>query len=172
VIFLVAIDWVMRKDTEDKPRGLPWGLNAKLEDCNFADDVALLSQADMQEKTARIEQIAKTVRLKINSTKSKLMKLKTKSTKPINKKNGVEIEEVDAFKYLGSYIPSDGNMEKEIASRMLGQHTISKISKVEDINTTHPNQKKDLQIKFAFSSFTCCRNLENQQEIRKQAKRF
>ena len=30
----------------------------------------------------------------------------------------MEIEEVDAFKYLGSYIPSDGNMEKEIASRI------------------------------------------------------
>lgn len=42
----------MRRATADKPRGLVWGLTAHLEDCDFADDIALLShsQTDIQDK--------------------------------------------------------------------------------------------------------------------------
>ena len=57
VLFLVVIDWVMRRATADRPRGLVWGLTARLEDCDFADDIALLShtQKDIQEKTNRVD---------------------------------------------------------------------------------------------------------------------
>ena len=43
---------LMRRGNADKPRGLVWGLTAHLEDCDFADDIALLShsQTDIQEK--------------------------------------------------------------------------------------------------------------------------
>ena len=59
-IFLVVIDWVMRKATGDRTRGLVWGLTARLEDCDFADDIALLShtQKDIQEKTSRVDVVA------------------------------------------------------------------------------------------------------------------
>ena len=52
VIFLIVIDWVMRRATADKPRGLVWGLTFYLEDCDFAAEIALLShsQTDIEEK--------------------------------------------------------------------------------------------------------------------------
>ena len=39
----VVIDWVMRKTTSDKPRGIQWTLFSQLEDLDFADDLAFLS---------------------------------------------------------------------------------------------------------------------------------
>ncbi|XP_076101178.1 uncharacterized protein LOC143070963 [Mytilus galloprovincialis] len=43
ILFLVAIDWVMRKTTSDKKRGITWSMFTTLEDLDFADDIALLS---------------------------------------------------------------------------------------------------------------------------------
>ncbi len=104
VICLVVIDWIMRRATEDKPRGIVWEFTNHLEDCDFADDLALLSHAqkDIQAKTTKIEQIAKSVRLKINSGKTKLMKIKTKSalkTFAI----GAELEEVPRKLYISKW---------------------------------------------------------------------
>ena len=52
ILFLVVIDWVMRKATSDKPRGIQWTLFSQLEDLDFADDLAFLSVKldHMQEK--------------------------------------------------------------------------------------------------------------------------
>ena len=46
----------MRTATADKPRGLVWELFHRLEDSDFADDLALLahSHSDIQEKTDRV----------------------------------------------------------------------------------------------------------------------
>jgi hypothetical protein len=49
---------------------------------NFADDIALLSHTvnDIQEKTHRVNEIAKGVGLKIHPGKTKVMRAKNKST--------------------------------------------------------------------------------------------
>ena len=132
VIFLVVIDWIMRRATEDKPRGIVWELTSHLEDCDFADDLALLSHAqkDIQEKTTKIEQVAKSVGLKVNSGKTKLMKVKTKSALKTYA-NGAELEEVEDFKYLGSYISSNGSNEKEIATRIaMAAQAFNRLAKI------------------------------------------
>ena len=132
VIFLIVIDWVMRRATADKPRGIVWGLTSFLEDCDFADDIALLShsQKDLQEKTTRVEKIAKSVGLKINSGKTKLMKVKTKSSQKTHA-NGVEIEEIENFKYLGSYISANGCIDMEISTRIaMAAQAFNKLGKI------------------------------------------
>ena len=45
ILFLVVIDWVMRKTTSDHPRGIQWTLFSCLEDLDFADDLAVISAA-------------------------------------------------------------------------------------------------------------------------------
>ena len=42
-LFLLAIDWVMRKTTVDKRRGIRWDFITSLEDLDSADDIVLLS---------------------------------------------------------------------------------------------------------------------------------
>ena len=42
-LFLLGLDWVMRKAPTDKRRGIRWNFTSLLEDLDFADDIALLS---------------------------------------------------------------------------------------------------------------------------------
>ena len=75
LLFNVVIDWVMRKTTEDAPRGIRWNLSATLEDLDFADDLALLSHTHhhLQEKTNRLNTFASQVGLKISQTKTEVI---------------------------------------------------------------------------------------------------
>lgn len=41
VVFLLAIDWIMRKAIGNKKRGIRWLLASLLEDLDFVDDVVL-----------------------------------------------------------------------------------------------------------------------------------
>ena len=118
-LFLVVIDWVMRKATGDKPRGLSWGLTTRLEDCDFADAIVLLSHThkDMQQKTTRVDEVARGVGLKISLQKTKIMKLMNRNTAP-TRLRGTELEEVQHFKYLGSYISANSEIEKEVSTRI------------------------------------------------------
>ena len=119
LLFLIVIDYVMRTATADKPRGLVWGLFNRLEDSDFADDIALLSHThqDTQEKTDRVAQTARKVGLKIHPSKTKVMTVKAKSKQPVTVE-GEALEEVKHFKYLGSIISSDSDIEKEITARI------------------------------------------------------
>jgi len=45
-LFLLCLDWVMRKATADKRRGIRWNLTTVL-DLDFADDIALFHLRSM-----------------------------------------------------------------------------------------------------------------------------
>ena len=51
-LFLLAIDWIMKKTTTNRRNGIQWTPLSQLEDLDFADDLALLSHShqQMQEK--------------------------------------------------------------------------------------------------------------------------
>ena len=55
-LFLLYFDWVMRKATANKGRGIKWNFKTVLEDLDFADDIVLLSSKfnDLHEKTERL----------------------------------------------------------------------------------------------------------------------
>ena len=68
----------MRETTKDQKRGLQWSLMEQLEDIDYADDIALISQrhSDMKEKLLKksqmfYEEARKTV-LKINVKKRRV----------------------------------------------------------------------------------------------------
>ena len=42
-LFLLALDWIMKRTTADKRREIRWNFTTVLEDLEFADDIALLS---------------------------------------------------------------------------------------------------------------------------------
>ena len=68
-------------------------------------------------KTAREETAAAHVGLKISHTKSNIVKMNGRAEGHVQAR-GQDLEEVSAFKYLGSYLTADGNIEKEINSRI------------------------------------------------------
>ena len=56
--------------------GLHWTLFDTVEDLNFADDIVLLSQrhSDSQVKTSRMTSAAKSIGLKVNIKKTKVLR--------------------------------------------------------------------------------------------------
>ena len=62
-LFLMVMDWIMRRTVGKGENGIRWRLTTKLDDLDFADDVALLSLSrnQMQEKTSRMDMEAKRV---------------------------------------------------------------------------------------------------------------
>lgn len=57
LIFLIAIDWIMRRTSESKRTGTQWTLFAQLEDLDFADYLAPISEkhTHMHQKTDRFQ---------------------------------------------------------------------------------------------------------------------
>lgn len=118
LIFLLVIDWVM-KETTKLPRGIQWTLHKKLEDLDFADDIGLLSntQKQMQEKTSTLQENARRVGLKVNITKSKVMRINGKHDAPVTIE-GSTLEEIEHFTYLGSVISKNGGTAEDITARI------------------------------------------------------
>ena len=119
ILFLIVLDWVQRRTTSDKERGIQWTLFSKLEDFDFADDLAEISpRADLlQEKTDRLSSFARKTGISINTTKTKIMHLNS-LREPNIFIDGVVLENVDEFTYLGSVISTDNAAGKDIKARL------------------------------------------------------
>ena len=119
ILFLVAIDWVMRKTISDKKRGITWSMFTTLEDLDFADDIALLStkQDHMQEKTSRLSHFASQIGLELNAKKTQEMRLNTTSNLRLDAE-GTVIQQVDKFTYLGTVVSTEDPTQKDIKNRL------------------------------------------------------
>ena len=119
VLFNLAIDWVMRKTTEDAPRGIRWNLFSTLEDLDFADDLALLSHTHqhIQDKTSRLETFGQQIGLKISIKKTETMTLNVNRPAPV-KVRGEDLCQTVKFTYLGSIIKPEGGTKEDIQSRL------------------------------------------------------
>lgn len=119
LLFLMAIDWVMKETTWGKKNGIQWSLLEQLDDLDFADDLALLSHkhSQMQDKTSTLESIASSIGLRINREKTKVMRINTNNIEPIVLQDG-ELDEVTEFTYLGSVVDTSGGTDKDIKVRI------------------------------------------------------
>ena len=124
----LAIDWVMKKTTAGNRNGIQWTLLEQLDDLDFADDLALLSSShqQMQEKTSKLAVISAQVRLNIHKGKTKILKVSTTREDPIILQ-GSNLEEVQAFSYLGSIIDKNGGTDSDVWKELarLGQYTFN-----------------------------------------------
>ena len=123
-LFLLAIDWTMKETTKNRRNGIQWTLLDQLDDLDFADDLALLSQKlqHMQEKTSILEETAAKIGLKINKEKTKIMRINTTNTDPIKLRNE-DLEEVEEFTYLGSKVNTTGGTDNDIKIRICKART-------------------------------------------------
>ena len=119
LLFIIAIDWVMKRTTEDHSRGIRWSIFSTLEDLDFADDLALFSHThqQMQAKTSRLSEFARQVGLKINEGKTEVMTLNNSNPLPIQV-NGNNVSITEEFRYLGSIVRCDGGAGNDIRQRL------------------------------------------------------
>ena len=80
VLFLLTVDWTMRRTTENHRNGIRWNFTSTLEDLDFADDIVLISSKyeHVQSKTNRLVDNAGRVGLKLNAQKCKVMRMNSR----------------------------------------------------------------------------------------------
>ncbi len=118
-LFLIVIDWVMTKTTLNQNMGIRWRFTTKLDDLDFADDIALLSSTHthMQQKTTNLSNFAKCVGLKINERKTKILRVNSRKPDAMKLEEN-DIEDVDEFVYLGATVSNEKGAGRDINSRI------------------------------------------------------
>ena len=118
IIFLIVIDWVMRKTTSDINTGLQW-TTYQLEDLDFADDICLLSHTRQaaQTKLERLAEEAGKTGLRINTAKTEVLRINAEHGTPLWL-HGNCLKETGRFKYLGSIVSVDGGADEDVQSRI------------------------------------------------------
>nr|KAG5707615.1 hypothetical protein BaRGS_030997 [Batillaria attramentaria] len=119
LLFLVELDWVTRTAYASSKKGIQWTLMTKLEDLEFADDLALLSHRlqDMQDKVTALETTAQRVGLKISQEKTKLLRTNNQQEAPVTI-SGKAVEDVSEFVYLGSKMSQTGGTDEDTKARV------------------------------------------------------
>ena len=105
-LLLLAMNWIMRKRTADKRRGIKWNLTTVFEDLDFADKITLLSSKfnDLCEKTERLMEEAASIGLKLNTRKCKTLRTKFARNRESILMNSEEEEDVKESAYLGATV--------------------------------------------------------------------
>lgn len=99
----------------------------------FADDIDLMggSNSELQDLTNRLARSAGAYGMEISSEKSKVMVNSANNTPAEISMNGQQLEEVDAFKYLGATLTKDGRSTTEIKTRLsIAMAAMAKLIKI------------------------------------------
>ena len=133
-LFLLVIDWIMRRTVTGANTGTRWKLWPKLDDLDFVDDITLTAsskcQMQIQQKVTNLSTNSKKTGLKINSEKTKLLRLNMTSSENV-RVDKHDIEDVESFVYLGAYISKTGGTEKDIKAKLgKGRATYSKLDRI------------------------------------------
>ena len=117
-LLLLVIDWIMRHTVKDGKTGLRWKFTSKLEDHDFADDVALISSTlrHVQLKTDRLVENVERTGLRVNVGKCKVMTMNARNNEAITV-NGLVLEDVEKFIYLGATVCKQGGGDDDIKAR-------------------------------------------------------
>ena len=109
LLFLVVLDWVTRTAYPGSGKGIQWTFLRRLEDLEFADNLALLSHRlqDLQDKVNALSKAAQHVGLRISQDKTKLLRTNNQQEAPVTIE-GTAVEDVSEFVYLGSKISKTG----------------------------------------------------------------
>ena len=101
-IFLMVVDWIMRNTTAGNKTGIRRNVTSKLEDLDFADDIALMSSCytHMQTKTRQLNQFVARTGLRINKKNTQVLRINSNCKNRILIDNQ-ELKEVDKHNYLG-----------------------------------------------------------------------
>lgn len=122
LLFIVVLDAVVKRATDNRPRGIVWNPllpNQRLESLDYADDKCKLShkRSDQQAKLDDLASESAKVGLRINVPKTKEIRINPESNGPLTL-NNQPIERVQEFQYLGSMIDKSGGALKDVETRI------------------------------------------------------
>jgi len=114
-LFIIVLDHAMRQAISGREEELGFTIHPRkyrrhpkvaLTDLDFADDISLLSDKteQAQKLLTSVETVCKKVGLGINAKKTKGLPINIEDPPPLHTSDGTELEWVDDFKYLGSWV--------------------------------------------------------------------
>ncbi|VDO78483.1 unnamed protein product [Schistosoma margrebowiei] len=109
----------MKTSTSEGKHGIQWTSRMQLDDLDFADDLAPLSQTQqqMQEKTNNVATASAAIGLNIHKGKRRILRYNTECTNPVTV-DGEDLEDVKTFTYLGSIIGEQGGSDADVKARI------------------------------------------------------
>ena len=112
--FIFLTDW-MRNTTAGNKTGIRWNFTSKLEDLDFADDIALMSSryTYMQTKAIQLNQFAAKTGLRMNKKKTQVLRINSKCKNRILI-DDKELKEVGKYNYLGANVSKQGGGSDDI----------------------------------------------------------
>ena len=116
-LFLLVIDWMMRRTVAHAGTGIRWKITTMLADIDFAGDLAIILSTNTQikKKIDHLNRNGKGTGLKISTTKIKLMRISANNSNAVVV-DGQQVEDVDSFDYLRARIIKHGGTEDDIKS--------------------------------------------------------
>ena len=119
LLFIILIDFVMRKVTEETNAGIMWRNGRKLVDLDYADDIVIISEgtAEMQRVLDCMVREGKKVGLVINCAKTEIINMNIENADECFIE-GRTVQVVEKFKYLGTILSRDGSLNEEFEERL------------------------------------------------------
>ncbi|XP_033112168.1 uncharacterized protein LOC117113048 [Anneissia japonica] len=109
----------MKRTTVESNTGIRWRFTSKLEDLDFADDIALVSPnyQQLQIKATKLSQFAAQTGFKINKKKSEVLRINSNSNNRIQM-GEQQLNEVDKYTYLGAIVSKQGGGGDDIINKI------------------------------------------------------
>ena len=120
LLFSIYQERMMRDAMEGIQDGVKVG-GRTINEIRFADDQAIIANSEegLQRIMEKLEKTSIKCNFKINLKITKVMKISRSGRGEIDIKiNGIRLEQVEKFKYLGTIIQSDGRNDAEIRTRV------------------------------------------------------
>jgi hypothetical protein len=119
LLFNIYAEAMMVEAMEGIEEGVKIG-GKLIKDVRFADDQGMIAknEAGLQKSMDSLNSTSLRYGMKINSKKTKVMKVSRIKGEVNITINGIKIEQVESFRYLGHTMTDDGRCEKEINSRI------------------------------------------------------
>lgn len=126
-------------------------------DLRYADDTALLAENEtkLQEIITKVNEEGERMGMKINARKTKTMVISRKNITPKTRitVDGIELEQVNKFIYLGHLITEDGKSDADIKRRIeIAKSTFIKMSKTLTCRKITLNTRKRLMKCYVWST--------------------
>ena len=132
VLFNLFLENIMRETLHDFNSTISIG-GRTINNLRFADDIDLMggSNRELQDLTKRLEEKAGAYGMEVSTEKSKVLVNSTTNTHAEIYMNGQQLEEVDAFKYLGATLTKDGRSTTEVKTRLaIATSAMAKLNKI------------------------------------------
>ena len=119
LLFILVIDYVMRKVMEGGNYGIQWKMDRRLSDLDYADDIVIIAPTvdAVQEMLDKLVLEGGKVGLVINRRKTEIMQIQNGD--PVDcYVEGEALPISNSFRYLGTIITDNGSLESEFKERI------------------------------------------------------